>query len=109
MSTFAVVVVVMLAVAQSAFAQFPSSPRDATRLAALRPAQSNPYGKLFAARSFEQPTRDPRAPDQPKRRVVCGLTIVHGDPTIDPKFAVANRNDAVDYTLRIIDPPTCKP
>jgi hypothetical protein len=103
---FALVAVV---IAQPAFAQTSVAPPAASRLGALRPAQSNPYGKLFEARQLAPLRALASKTESPKRTVVCGLTIVEGDPQIDPKIAVTKTNEAVDYTIKKIDPPICKP
>ena len=41
--------------------------------------------------------------------VVCGMTVLHGDPTIDPKIAVKPQDTRTKYTLRVVEPTICKP
>ena len=41
--------------------------------------------------------------------IVCGMTIIPADPTIDPKMLRTPKADGVDYKLRTIDPPICNP
>jgi hypothetical protein len=109
MSRLAVVFAV-LSVVQPAFAQTsPASRATATaRFGALRPAQPNPYAKLFDARPLSISDSQLSNKGESKRTVVCGLTIVQGDPQIDPKIFVTKKNDTVDYTLRKVEPPLCK-
>jgi len=100
---FATFCTLMLVVAGAAMAQ-------AATFGALRQdVPAKPYRKLFAP---EAPARQalPPAAQQPapKRRVVCGLTVVEVDKSIDPKmvreFKDANRPRP---TIRAVDPPLC--
>jgi len=108
MSKTAFVVLSLLA-AQPVFAQKLPALGSSARFGALRP-QSDPYRTLFQTPPVTKNAVLPAVKEAPpKRTVVCGLTIVSGDPQIDPKFFVTKRNDAIDYMLRKIDPPACKP
>jgi hypothetical protein len=40
-------------------------------------------------------------------RVVCGMTIIPADPSIDPKMLIEVPS-AADYTIRRIPPPICR-
>lgn len=99
-------VLVTLAIAQPLFAQTPSSPRATARFGALRQA-GDPYRKLFTTPPAMKPAAAEAAP---KKKVVCGLTMIEGDSSIDPNMAKAfPKQDGAAHTIRAIDPPTCKP
>ena len=44
----------------------------------------------------------------PKPSVVCGMTVIPADPTIDPKIRVAPSNTGVTFTMRVVPPTICK-
>src|SRR5690349_10391496 len=96
---------VALAIAPPVFAQRPT-PGTTARFGALRPENPDPYRKLFVQ---PPPVAQRSAQAAAKRKVVCGLTIIEGDTSIDSKFFVTKKSDTVDYTLRKIEPPVCKP
>jgi hypothetical protein len=52
-----------------------------------------------------RPSADAKAP-QPT--VVCGMTLVPADPTVDPKMKTAAPDRGVTFTLRTIQPATCR-
>jgi hypothetical protein len=69
----------------------------------------NPYARLFEAPAPAAPQRtvEARAPSA-RPRVVCGMTIIPADPTIDPGIVVATpQSDGVTYAIRRITPPVC--
>ena len=108
MSKIAFVMLSLLA-AQPVFAQRLPTAGSSARFGALRP-QSDPYRKLFQTPPVTKSAVLPAVKEEPpKRTVVCGLTIVPGDPQIDPKFFVTKKNETIDYTLRKVAPPVCKP
>lgn len=109
MSKGAVVVLLVLA-AQPAFAQAVPNGSPRARVGAVRLAQSDQYRKLFETPPLAKIAGELAAKaESPKRSVVCGLTIVAGDPQSDPKFFVGGKNNGVHYTMRKVDPPICKP
>jgi len=107
----AIVVLLMLTAAQTAVAgQSLTAPRPTTRLGALRHAQRpDPYRKLFPTQSVTNVVESavPKADTKPS--VVCGMTIIPADPSLDPKMLFPRKADGVDYKLRVITPPTCNP
>jgi len=86
-----------------------ATPALAGQTAPALGAHKNPYGQLFQAQELLQKTlTKPEA--KPKPKVVCGMTIIPGDPTIDPKIAAPrDPKDTTHYTLRVVPPPICKP
>lgn len=75
--------------------------------------KKDPYRNLFGERDVAQKIRIPvrvisRATPQ-KPFVVCGTLIVPADPKVDPKMRVGPPDDGMDYKLRIVKPPICKP
>jgi hypothetical protein len=44
-----------------------------------------------------------------KPKVLCGMTVIPADPSIDPKFTIAPPDRQTKYTIRAIEPPICKP
>ena len=107
-------VMVLASVASAAAQQTVIDPAANAKLGALRQAtQANPYGRLFDVReALRQATADASrtAAPAPKRRVVCGMTVIEVGPESDPKMAVTPpKDDNVTYTIRAIDPPICNP
>jgi hypothetical protein len=90
-------------------------PSANAKIGALRNAQtSSPYSKLFEVRSAltqaVQQESQKAAPttSAPKKRIVCGMTIIEVGPELDPKMAIAPPKDqSVRYTIRAIEPPVC--
>lgn len=56
---------------------------------------------------------DPKAPPKalrqggPPARIVCGLLLVPGDPSIDPEIIRPVPSDGTRFTLKAIKPPLC--
>lgn len=108
----AIVVMLILAAAPPAFAgQSSPAPRTSPRFGALRPAQSaDPYRKLFEAQAALKQAVESATPKADlKPSVVCGMTIIPADPSIDPKMLFPRKADGVDYKLRVITPTICNP
>lgn len=87
------------------------NPQSPARFGALRAAQSsNPYSKLFEARGAlkQAVQQELTKAGSPKTRIVCGMTIIEADPSIDPKMAVAPpKDEKLRHTIRAIEPPMC--
>jgi len=72
----------------------------------------DPYGRLFEAPVLTPttPVRGLSAPlpgtGQP--RVVCGMTLIPIDPSVDPKIYVEPRRSDTRFTIRAIPPPVCR-
>ena len=49
------------------------------------------------------------APRRSEPSVVCGMTLIPADPTIDPKIRVAPKDDRVKYAMRVVPPTICRP
>lgn len=49
----------------------------------------------------------PAAARAPVPRVICGMTMIPGDNTVDDRMVVAVPKDAPRPTLRAVDPPLC--
>jgi hypothetical protein len=77
-----------------------------------QPHKSNPYSGLFQPAPLVKPTEGTQA-TQPatsaKPKVVCGMTIIPADPSIDPKFTKVPPDRSTKFTMRLIEPPICKP
>jgi hypothetical protein len=88
--------------------QLTVDPAANAKLGALRQApQANPYGRLFDVREALKPATNNAAP-APKRKIVCGMTVIEVGPALDPKMALEPRKDpGLTYTIRAIDPPVC--
>jgi hypothetical protein len=87
--------------------------------------RANPYGSLFAgqlggisqqapsapapapSRPFIQ-TPAPRTNQAPKQTIVCGLTVVQGDATIDSKMPQKLPPNAPKPSIRIVPAPACQ-
>lgn len=83
------------------------TPRQNARFGALRPSESDPYQKLFEPKTSIQPSIEAPAS---KPKVVCGMTIIPANPTIDPRMQISPKRDRnLEHTIRSIDPPICHP
>ena len=75
-----------------------------------------PQAKLFAQQKKAAPRSQvdwnwrPSGDGTPaaKATVVCGMTLLPADPTIDPGMRVPAPSSGVSYTLRKSPPPICK-
>ena len=91
----------MLVVSGAAMAQ-------AATFGALRQeSPAKPYRKLFAP---DAPARQAQPPagqqPAPKRRVVCGLTVIEVEKSIDPKMVRESKDaNRPSPTIRAVDPP----
>jgi len=92
----------MLVVAGAAMAQ-------AATFGALRhDVPAKPYRKLFAPEAPARQAQPPAAQQPAPRRVVCGLTVIEVDKSIDPKMVRASRDaNRPSPTIRAVDPPLC--
>ena len=102
------VLFVLLSGVQPLFASGSSSQQAGQQPAPTRPA---PYKKLFQLQPLEQVARAQRREEAARStapRVVCGMTLIPVDPAIDPKMAIAPKNEDTRYTIRAIEPPICK-
>lgn len=85
-----------------------ATPQSTAQFGALRRPQKNPYDRLFEAREALKQAQPDAAKDAPKKRVVCGTTIIEADPFFDQKMKVTPPKDAnVRYTIRAVPPPVC--
>jgi hypothetical protein len=59
---------------------------------------------------FRIPTPLPAASSKQldaKTTVICGMTVIHPDQTIDPEIAKKPLDSKTTFTLRIVPPPAC--
>jgi hypothetical protein len=102
----AAVVILSVLAADSAFAQSLPNGRASAGFATLRRA-GDPYRQLFTAPPAMKPSA---AESTSTRKMVCGMTMIEGDASIDPKMAKAfPKKDGSEYTIRSLEPPTCNP
>ena len=66
------------------------------------PPRKNPFSKLFA------PDLKPQPREASKPTVVCGMTLIPIDPSIDPKIVVAPQQSDTRFTIRAVPPPVCR-
>ena len=95
----------MLTVALPLFGQsLPTSPAP-SKPGALTRSPADPYRNLF------QPPEVSSVPSSvtPKAQVVCGMTVIPADPSVDPTMVLPPKNDGVKYTIRAVPPPICTP
>ena len=79
------------------------------KFGAQRPAQSNPYGRLFEARELLEQAQQQLARQASKKSVCNGMTIIEADPFFDQKMKVTPPKDPnVKYTIRAVEPSPCK-
>lgn len=76
--------------------------------------QAKPYESLFAPSGQIRPAPPaprvvvPEREAAPKPRVVCGMTLIPADPTVDPRIAVTPPQTATRYTILAVPPPMCR-
>lgn len=77
------------------------------------PPRANLFGNQFARSSkpsspprflFPTPTFNP----PPKPTVVCGLTLIPGDPNVDPAIRHEVPEDGPRFSIRSVDPKLCR-
>jgi len=70
-----------------------------------------------APRAQPQTTEPPSGPffivpkqqrEAVKPKVVCGMTVIPADPSIDPKFVIRRPDTATTYTIRTVQPAICR-
>lgn len=73
--------------------------------------KANPYSDLFQPSRPGKPNEQARAtqPTPAQPTVVCGMTIIPADPSIDPKFTRVSPDRSTTFTMRVIEPTICKP
>ena len=112
-----------------------STPQLAAPGGLVAPPRTSPYQDLFQPSPPKPPDvsgQVPRDNEEQRRRaqealrgqlqlrtsqqpqVVCGMTILPADPSIDPKIFLQNRfpdvpRADVDHHIRRIPPPVCRP
>jgi hypothetical protein len=96
-----------LMVAASAAAQAsPSSPKLPDRGRWVHD-RSNPYSRLFQSPApilvRQAPKRETPAP-----LVKCGMTMIPGDPSIDPHFVKPVPRDSTRFPMRVVEPAICR-
>lgn len=69
-------------------------------------AAKNPYRNLFRAQELLKEAQATQR-SKPAPTVVCGMTIIPADPSIDPKMAIAPKKDGIEPKIRAIEPPVC--
>lgn len=71
----------------------------------------NPYGQLFGgplktAPRVARSTISPKTPATPT--VKCGLTLIPGDPQVDPGIAAPRPPDSQRFHSRTVEPTICR-
>lgn len=104
------VALMLLACAVPVSADQPTAaPRSTAQFGVLRPTQKNPYARLFEARDALKQSLQQAAEGAPKKKIVCGMTIIEANPFFDQNMKVTSPKDAnVRYTIRAVEPPICK-
>ena len=107
MRKLAIGVLMLFATAPVFGDQLTPPPPTTARFGALRSTgQQDPYRDLFTVqRQFKTATAS-----IPKPKVVCGMTVIPGDPSVDPKMAVTpKKRDGFEFKMRALEPPVCNP
>jgi hypothetical protein len=90
-----------------------TTPPPPTKFGVQRPAQPNPYARLFETReALTQALKQAQhqsGNQAPKKTVCNGMTIIEADPFFDQKMRVTPPKDPnVRYTIRAVEPPACR-
>jgi hypothetical protein len=68
----------------------------------------NPYQGIFDVPG-RQPQRQGPAKPEPARSVICGMTVIKGDPRLDAGIAAPPRpGPSITPKMRIIEPKICR-
>lgn len=70
--------------------------------------RKNPYSRLFKPPTLPTAVVAPPQPAAGKPEVKCGMTLIPLDPAIDPRMVVPPQPSSTKFTIRAIDPPTCR-
>ena len=75
------------------------------------PRASPPPRKNLFGRLFEVPgtAKARRSTGETKPKVVCGMTIMPGDPNTDPGIHRNAPESETTFTIRAVQPPVCWP
>ena len=68
--------------------------------------EKKPAPKPYIVDWGGRPSTDQQA--APKSTVVCGMTLVPADPTVDPKMRAEVPARGVSFTMRAVPPTICK-
>jgi hypothetical protein len=79
----------------------------AASLAGPAPVQKRLFGRVFQAPPGIAVIETIRASLPGNPRVVCGLTILRGDPAVDARMPRAVPDAGVRFTLRRVVPSEC--
>lgn len=96
-----------------ASADLPARPREASVAAHPVATSTTPYSRLFEAtppvtvnRTAPRLGRAKTVPAPP--RVVCGLTLIPGNPAIDRGIAAPTKPGETSFAIRSAEPPMCR-
>jgi hypothetical protein len=74
-------------------------------------ASKDPFSRLFVQdrnRTPLYPEPDVvRAREIDPRRIVCGMTVIQADPSVDPKMVIPAPPNSDQFRIRRITPPVC--
>jgi len=86
----------------------PSSPPTTT--SHWKQARANPYSRLFQASGQAGPLASiiRATPSNQAPIVKCGMTLIPGDPQIDPGIATPQIKEPTKFTIRGVEPPICR-
>jgi hypothetical protein len=73
--------------------------------------QTNPFASLFGAKptpGASTPAQQSQWSSAQKPAVVCGMTVLPADPTIDPRIRVTAFRSGIRFTIRSVRPPVCQ-
>jgi len=86
----------------------PSSPPTAT--SDWKQARANPYSRLFQASGHAGPSaKIIRTTSLNSAPIVkCGMTLIPGNPRIDPGIATPQIKEPTKFTMRGVEPPICR-
>jgi hypothetical protein len=71
-----------------------------------RPDSHQFFGPVKPRVLSQTPLADPSKTEAPKPRVICGMTVVPADPSIDPGF-LKPVPSTTRFTMRIVEPKDC--
>jgi hypothetical protein len=94
----------------------PSAPPQttSTETPLIAAPAKKPFTNIFVVprprpNAAQSPERIVEVESQPGPRVICGMTLLPGNPAIDPKLIVQPRlqKPAIEYKIRSITPTVC--
>jgi hypothetical protein len=87
-----------------------ATPPASSQIGALGQQPSDRYSRLFELRAALKQMQTESGQKAPRKKVVCGMTVIEADPSLDPKMGVTPpKETGLRHRIRGIEPTVCNP